>query len=173
MISRSPTIVEKELLDSLKIRNFSDAVQPESSIDIETHHAFNLFDRNNDGIITTEDLKASFAFLGINNLTKNELNEFIEQIDETGKGYISYYDFEQRILAKKQALNESRENIIDTLRVFDFEDTGYMKANELRRIMLNLDDTLEVHIDEIINTFPAIDERINYHQFVDELLHFM
>ena len=53
---------------------------------------FSLFDRNGDGSISTTDLKNAMKALG-KKTSESELKYIIEELDTTGSGMVSKYEF--------------------------------------------------------------------------------
>ena len=54
--------------------------------------AFRVFDKNGDGFIQLEELKAVMKSLG-NKLTDKELDDMLKKYDTDGDGQISYEEF--------------------------------------------------------------------------------
>lgn len=59
----------------------------------EIRHAFHLFDQNQDGIITLDDLKLTFEKRFHNSINDFELRQMIELADHNNHGHISFDDF--------------------------------------------------------------------------------
>ncbi|CAN8237874.1 unnamed protein product [Cochlearia groenlandica] len=58
--------------------------------------AFNVFDRNGDGFITVEELKAVLSSLGLKQgKTLEECKKMITQVDVDGDGRVNYKEFRQ------------------------------------------------------------------------------
>jgi Ca2+-binding EF-hand superfamily protein len=59
----------------------------------EIRHAFDLFDQNQDGIITFDELKFTIEKYLKTSIDDFELRQMIELADRNGNGHISFDDF--------------------------------------------------------------------------------
>ncbi|XP_039032560.1 calmodulin-2/4-like [Hibiscus syriacus] len=86
-----------------------------------------------------EELAVVIQALDVNP-TKEEVQGMISEVDVQGKGTIDFDDF-LNIMARKM-----KENVIDELqeafKVFDRDQDGFISANELRQVMMNLGERL-------------------------------
>lgn len=79
----------------------------------EMKEAFNLFDKDKDGIITVGEVQKVFAHIGCD-LTLDECDLMIKEVDQTGKGIgIEFEDFVKLMKMSKEELNESVKHIIE------------------------------------------------------------
>ncbi|KAH8811189.1 calcium ion binding, calmodulin [Xylogone sp. PMI_703] len=62
--------------------------------DKEMRQAFRVFDRDNSGTISSEELRRVLASLG-ENLTDEQIDELMKEADQDGDGKIDYYEFSQ------------------------------------------------------------------------------
>lgn len=62
----------------------------------EIRAAFNVFDRNNDGVISASELREVMASIG-EKLTDAELDEIIKEVDKDGNGTIDCEFFQALI----------------------------------------------------------------------------
>ena len=65
----------------------------------DTAHAFTVFDRDGDGLITAEELKLTMNNLG-EPLTRAEVTSMIAEADLDGDGKINYTEFQMMIQNK-------------------------------------------------------------------------
>ena len=75
---------------SLKIITFHDRLYFVRSSVADFREAFGLFDRDNSGSITVNELRAVLRSLG-KNPTESELKEMIREVDEDGKTFFYHY----------------------------------------------------------------------------------
>ncbi|KAH9503904.1 putative N-acetyltransferase 8B [Bulinus truncatus] len=128
----------------------------------EFKEAFNLFDKDGDGTITTSELGTVMRSLG-QNPTEAELRDMINEVDADGNGTIDFPEF-LTMMSKKLSPSDADEEIHQAFRVFDKDGNGYISAAELRQVMANLgekltDDELEEMIKEADNDG---DGQVNY-----------
>ncbi|UJR38801.1 hypothetical protein I4U23_031466 [Adineta vaga] len=112
----------------------------------EFKEAFSLFDKDDDGTITTKELGTVMRSLG-QNPTEAELQDMINEVDADGNGMIDFPEF-LTMMARKMKDTDSEEEILDAFRVFDKQSNGFISVADLRHIMTNLGEKLT---DEEIN----------------------
>eukprot|EP00057_Strongylocentrotus_purpuratus_P031498 XP_784808.2 PREDICTED: neo-calmodulin [Strongylocentrotus purpuratus] len=133
----------------------------------EFKEAFGLYDRDNDGFITTDILGEVMRSLG-SCPTEAEVEESINMEDPHGKGKLDFNVF-SRIMAHHISQSQvDPEEFRDAFRVFDKDDTGTLSAAELRHVMTSLGEKLtDTEVDEMIREADVgSDGRINYEEFV-------
>ena len=139
-----------------------DQLSPE--LKSELKEAFSLFDKDNDGIIDTNQLKPLMRSLG-QNPSEAEIKDMINKLDDCN-GTIDFSDF-LTIIASKLKENDPEKDFIEALRVYDNEGKGFLKAEELRTIMSNVEEKTREEIDEIIKKVDSKgDGNICYKDFV-------
>jgi len=124
--------------------------------------AFTVFDKNQDGTITTKELSTVMRSLG-QNPTDAEVQDMINEVDVDGSGAIEFPEFCVMMVKKMQESdteNEIREAYrafggyaADKMKVFDKERTGGIAVSEMRLILSNLPEKLsDEEIDEMLRT---------------------
>merc|ERR1711862_1027012 len=98
--------------------------------------AFSLFDKDGDGTITTKELGTVMRSLG-QNPTEAELMDMINEVDADGSGTIDFPEF-LTMMARKVKEVEGDEELRQAFMVFDKDGNGFITANELRHVMMNL-----------------------------------
>ena len=95
----------------------------------------------------------------------------IKEIDKDHKGKIHFADF-LSLMALSLKEQTTEEDIIQAFKVFDPENTGIIKADKLRLIMMNLGEKLtDAEIDELIREADKErNEKIDYERFVNILM---
>ena len=83
----------------------------------EFKEAFQLFDKDGDGSITTHELGTVMRSLG-QNPTDTELQEMISEVDEDGGGSIDFTEF-LTMMVKKMKDTDTEDDIREAFRVFD------------------------------------------------------
>lgn len=133
----------------------------------EYRQAFNLFDKDNDGIITTDKLGVLLRSLG-HNPTELEISEMIEEIDHEGTGYVEFDDFLEVVMTKDLDEEDHELALKEAFKMFDRDGNGYIDADELRLCMMNLGEKLTLdEVEEMIREVDVdYDGRMNYEEFV-------
>ncbi|KAD5960383.1 hypothetical protein E3N88_11855 [Mikania micrantha] len=132
----------------------------------EFKEAFCLLDKDGDGCITTKELGIVMRSLG-KNPTEAELQDMIKEVDADGNGTIDFPEF-LNLMAKKMKDPDSEEKLKEAFRVFDNDQSGFISAEELRHVMMNLGEKLtDEEVDEMIREADVDgDGQINYEEFV-------
>ena len=102
----------------------------------EFREAFNSFDKDGGGSIDSKELKDLMASVG-QNPTDDELAEMIRIADADGTGDIDFAEF-VTLMAHKMADEKSEETLRAAFSVFDTSGDGFISAEEMRRIMINV-----------------------------------
>ena len=98
--------------------------------------AFDIIDKNGDGLITTEDLASLLKSAG-QNPTDAELNEMIRSADADGTGNVDFPEF--LVLMAKQVQNLD-DNVLQTaFKTFDRDGDGYISPDELGQFLKEMD----------------------------------
>ncbi|KAL0414461.1 UNVERIFIED_CONTAM: Calmodulin [Sesamum radiatum] len=130
---------------------------------VEFREAFSLFDKDGDGCITIEELATVIRSLD-QNPTEEELQDMINEVDADGNGTIEFAEF-LNLMAKKMKETE-------TERSFDKDQNGYISANELRHVMINLGEKLtDEEVEQMIREADLDgDGQVNYDEFVKMMM---
>jgi calmodulin len=136
----------------------------------EFREAFQLFDKDGDGTITTKMLGTVMRSLG-QNPTEVELQDMINEVDCDGNGTIDFPEF-LNMMSRKMKDTDCEEEILEAFKVFDRDGNGYISAEELRHVMTNLGEKIDdAEIDEMLRMADVDGTgRINYEQFVRAMM---
>ncbi|KAG6382578.1 hypothetical protein SASPL_157750 [Salvia splendens] len=121
---------------------------------VEFQEAFSLFDKDGDGCITIEELATVLRSLD-QNPTEEELQDMINEIDSNGNGTIEFSEFISDNFDDFWQETDAEEELKEAFKVFDKDQNGYISAEELRRVMINLgrkltDEEVEQMIGRLI-----------------------
>ncbi|KAI3795065.1 hypothetical protein L1987_37709 [Smallanthus sonchifolius] len=132
----------------------------------EFKEAFNLFDKDGDGCITTNELGTVMRSLG-QNPTEVELQDMINEVDANRNGTIDLSEF-LNLMARKMKDTHSEEELKEAFKVFDKDQNGVISAAELHHVMTNLGEKLtDEEVDDMIREADVDgDRQINYAEFV-------
>ena len=117
----------------------------------EFRAAFELFDKDRDGKITTKELGTIM----------------INDVDTDGNGTIDFKEFLGMMVRQMKGI-DTEEELIEAYKVFDRDGNGHITALELRMVMTTLEKDLSAEeIDDMIREADSsIDGQINYEEFV-------
>lgn len=132
----------------------------------EFRAAFELFDKDRDGKITTKELGTVMRNLG-QNPTDNELQEMINEVDLDGNGTIDFKEF-LGLMVRKMKDTDTEEELLEAFKVFDRDGNGFITSHELRYVMTQLGEALNPEeVEEMIKEADLDgDGQINYEEFV-------
>ena len=127
--------------------------------------AFNLFDKDGNGFIKTNELASVLRSLGQNH-TEVELQEIISEIDSDGNGSVDFPEF-FTMMANKMKENKNNDEIHEIFKVFDKEGNGFISVAELSHVMTNLGEELtEEEVKEMIKEADVDgDGQVSYEDF--------
>ena len=128
--------------------------------------AFNMFDTNHDGTITSQKLGELMRKLG-QNPSDDDLIQMIESVAKPGSKKIGFDEFVD-MMEKKNNEEDTEVEIIKAFRVFDTESNGLISNENLAHIIRTLGETLtDKEIEEIVSEADVDgDGFINYEEFV-------
>jgi len=136
----------------------------------EFRAAFELFDRDRDGKITTKELGTVIRNLG-QNPTEVELAEMIAEVDLDGNGTIDFKEF-LGLMVRKWSDTDMNEELFEVFKVFDTNGDGYITTQELRYVITQLGEVVtNEEIDEMISEGDTDnDGKIDYDEFIRMML---
>ncbi|CAO1400026.1 unnamed protein product [Diamesa hyperborea] len=141
--------------------------------------AFDLLDRDQDGMVTPNELQFMLRNLGI--IVSDELIDgLMKEASKTGNGLIDETEFLQWI-ARIQALREDNtttqdddltQDLVAAFRVFDQDNNGYITRDELQKAMEMIGENVtESQVTEMLALADLDkDGKINYEEFARLLL---
>ncbi|XP_067015135.2 calmodulin isoform X4 [Anabrus simplex] len=140
----------------------------------EFREAFRLFDKDNDGSITQDELGRVMRSLG-QFAREDELEQMLHEVDIDGDGNVSFEEFVQIVAnmgaATEKTADEEEKELRDAFRVFDKHNRGYISASDLRAVLQCLgEDLSEEEIEDMIKEVDVDgDGRIDFYEFVHAL----
>ncbi|KAF9682936.1 hypothetical protein SADUNF_Sadunf05G0160100 [Salix dunnii] len=129
----------------------------------EFREAFFLIDRDADGFITMEELATTVQSL--DGRPAKEVQAMICDVDLEGNGTMDFEEF-LIVMGRKQKENVAEE-LKEAFKVFDRNQDGYISANELRQVMMNLGERLtEEEAEQMIREADVDgDGLVSYEEF--------
>ena len=136
----------------------------------EFKEAFNIFDKDKDGYITTKELGDIMKNLG-QSPSEAELQDMINEVDIDGNGTIDFKEF-LGLMARKMRESDSEEELIEAFKVFDRDGNGLISSEELLHVIFTLwENTNLEEIEDLIKEADSDgDGFINYEEFVKLVL---
>uniref|UniRef100_A0A7S2PNU8 Calmodulin n=1 Tax=Leptocylindrus danicus TaxID=163516 RepID=A0A7S2PNU8_9STRA len=136
----------------------------------EFREAFNLFDKDGNGAITTKELGEVMNSLD-QFPPEAELRDMIDEVDADGNTVVDLVEF-LTMMCRKMKDTDTEEEIKEAFRVFDKDGNGFISAAELRHVMTNLGEKLtDEEVDEMIREADIDgDGQVNYEEFVKMMM---
>jgi len=103
----------------------------------EYRAAFYLFDRDNNGFITTKELGSVMRTLGFNP-NEEDLQQMIFTVDYDGDGKLNFEEYIQ-LMEQQKSPEDKEDDIVQAFRVFDSDNKGYIESADLRDLLENMD----------------------------------
>ncbi|RMX52883.1 hypothetical protein pdam_00016258 [Pocillopora damicornis] len=122
----------------------------------EYREAFKCFDLNENGTLSTKELKYAMRMLG-SNPTDSQVQELVNEKDFDGDGTINFEEFVNMIEDQNSA--EDEDNLFTIFSVFDPEHNGFVEGKNIKKSLLCLDDVPVEELDEIIQKAGITDDR--------------
>ncbi len=151
------------------MKNLNEPTLSEDKI-TEFKEAFEIFDKDKDGYITTKELGDIMKNLG-QTPSEAELQDMINEVDIDGNGTIDFKEF-LGLMARKMRDADTEEELIEAFKVFDRDGNGLISGNELQHVMTSLGENIsQDEVEEMIKEADLDgDGYINYEEFVRMIL---
>lgn len=137
----------------------------------EYREAFNLFDKDGSGTITTDEFIKVLKNLG-QKVSKEEAEKICTDLDADGSGEVDFDEFVsymQKMKAESEELSEE-DKVKRAFRTFDLNGDGTISKDEFRYILKGLGDDKfsEEEVDQLFREADIDnDQKLNYNEFVD------
>ena len=137
---------------------------------IEFREAFQAFDKDGNGSITTKELGTVMRSLG-QNLSEAEIKEIIDEVDEDKNGVIDFQEF-LSLMARKMKIIDKEDELLDAFKILDIEGTGKISKYQLRYIILSTESGFSGEDVEELLKKTDIDEDgyIDLNRFIKVLM---
>ena len=137
---------------------------------IEFREAFQAFDKDGNGSITTKELGTVMRSLG-QNLSEGEIKEVIDEVDEDKNGTIDFQEF-LSLMARKMKIIDKEDELIDAFKTLDLDGTGKISKYQLRYIILSTESGFTGDdIEELLKITDVDDDgNIDLHDFIKILM---
>ncbi|KAL1861755.1 hypothetical protein VTK73DRAFT_6931 [Phialemonium thermophilum] len=127
---------------------------------------FDLFDKDNTGDITAEELGEVMRSLGLNP-SDSELKDLVAEADVDENGCIDFNEF-LNMMARGVKEVDTEQELLNAFQVFDKDNSGTISASELRQVLSSLGENLtDNELDEMLKMADRNgDGTIDYNEFV-------
>lgn len=115
--------------------------------DADLRHVFEMFDKNKDGKISSEELGCVLRTLGHEHTAK-EVEDMIKNADTNENGYVEFDEFMTMMHRHKEHdeteldPNSAEAKKMEAFKVFDMDGNGYIDKHELKYVMRRLGENL-------------------------------
>ena len=131
----------------------------------EYKEAFQLFDKDNDGKITEEELGIVMRALGCNP-TEQDIKDIVSEHVKDESRKVDEPTFEL-IMSKKNKEVDNTDEIKKAFDIFDKEQNGYISASELKHVLTTLGEKLsEQEVDDLLKEIGVQEGLINIEDFI-------
>ncbi|CAL1538649.1 unnamed protein product [Lymnaea stagnalis] len=120
----------------------------------EIRDAFHMFDKNGDGMITSDELGSVMISLG-QRPSLHELKNFIKAVDTDRSGTIDFEEFVD-IFARKVTMDPEAE-LRQVFKAFDGNHDGYIAPEELFNVMRQLGEKITLNSKQFIGPHQSRD----------------
>jgi len=115
----------------------------------ELKEAFDMFDKDHSGTISNSELKGVMKMLSPSS-TDDDIADMMAENDLNKNGEIDFNEF-IIVMTRNAHRNADEEEIINSFRVFDKDQTDTISSKELRHILTTIGDKLnDEEVDELI-----------------------
>merc|ERR1711953_381022 len=101
-------------------------------LNAELREAFDEFDKDGSGSISTKELLGVMRSMG-QNPTEDEVLELVMEVDLNGDGTIDFPEFLQ-MMKKKSSEQDQLDDLKEAFRMFDTNKDGFIDLNELKKV---------------------------------------
>ncbi|KAL5014289.1 hypothetical protein ScPMuIL_008559 [Solemya velum] len=135
----------------------------------EIRATFDLFDRDQDGQVSTSEIATIMRALGMAS-SEVTLTEMLNKMDKDGNGIVDYEEFESFVTENNLMVaptDELDKELMDAFKVFDRDGDGFIDKDELRYVMTTLGEVMtDEEADALMREADANgDGRIDYKEF--------
>merc|ERR1712172_48380 len=135
----------------------------------QIRRAFDLFSSDASGSIKAKELKVVMRALGFD-MSRDELDRMIKDIDPKNTGKIDFDDFLQ-IIILQISKKDPEEELIKAFKLFDTKNTGKICFSDLKRVAVELEEKMSD--EEIREMIEELDSDGDGYVTMDEFVEMM
>lgn len=132
--------------------------------------SFDLFDTSNEGLIPFDKLQVLLKSIG-QKPTPEDIIAYKNEFDADNRGFLNFDAFKD-IMSERFRKDDKATAILAAFKVFDKENSGNVKCDDLRDAILSLSDLLnDEQVDEMMKDLdPEATGAFNYVDLVKEMM---
>jgi len=141
-------------------------------LNAEFKEAFNEFDKDGSGTISTKELLGVMRSMG-QNPTEDELLALVMEVDVNGDGTIDFEEFLGMMKAKANEADQESD-LMDAFKIFDRDKDGFIDMKELKSVATMLGSMLtKEEMDEFMREADVDGNgKLDYDEFVKMMLQY-
>ena len=132
----------------------------------ELKEAFSVFDKDGDGAITIGELADVLASIG-QSVSTEEVQAMVSQADLDANGVVDLPEFLSIVAQRMSNAEESENDLLETFRYYDLNNTGFITASNLQFAMSRMGCKMAPEeADEMVREADLDgDGRLSYREF--------
>merc|ERR1719481_40994 len=134
---------------------------------LELKEAFDEFDKDGSGTITTKELLPVLRSIG-QNPTEDEILGLVIEYDVNGDGTIDFDEFIEMMTKHTQETVDQTAEMREAFKIFDRDGNGYIDLRELKQVVTRMGEALTAaEADELFREADLDgDGKLDYNEFV-------
>jgi len=138
---------------------------------LELKEAFDEFDKDGSGTITTKELLPVLRSIG-QNPTEDEILGLVIEYDVNGDGTIDFDEFIEMMTKHTQETVDQTAEMREAFKIFDRDGNGYIDLKELKSVITRMGEAFsDIEADEIFRAADLNgDGKLDYDEFVQMIL---
>merc|ERR1719288_121986 len=139
---------------------------------LELKEAFDEFDKDGSGTITTKELLPVLRSIG-QNPTEDEILGLVIEYDVNGDGTIDFDEFIEMMTKHTQETVDQTAEMREAFKIFDRDGNGYIDLKELKTVITRMGEPLsDKEAEEIFKVADLNgDGKLDYDEFVHQNIH--
>merc|ERR1711915_1144768 len=136
---------------------------------LEIKEAYELYEKNSEnGKVDVLELSKLLRSLG-EDPSDAELANMVKDLEIDGQGTFEFPDF-LKMMSKRMKDKDSDHELREAFRVFDEDGTGFISAEELKMILVDVMGIKSSEVKGMLNEVKVKNGQINYEDFISIVL---
>eukprot|EP00088_Acartia_fossae_P014184 TRINITY_DN17566_c0_g1_i1.p1 TRINITY_DN17566_c0_g1~~TRINITY_DN17566_c0_g1_i1.p1 ORF type:complete len:156 (-),score=46.75 TRINITY_DN17566_c0_g1_i1:123-590(-) len=153
-------------------QNLPNGSSMDELLNAEFKEAFDEFDKDGSGTISTKELLGVMRSMG-QNPTEDELLALVMEVDLNGDGTIDFPEFLE-MMKQKSSEADQEADLKEAFKIFDRDKDGFIDMKELKKVANMLGATLsKEEVDEFMKEADIDGNgKLDYDEFVKMMLQY-